>query len=95
MSTTDYLKKLGYQQLCFARDKAQELIDAKNSETKKTVWQVSDGYVVHENFHGSEYIRAAEFLLEQAKKNSENSNDEKLELSKIAVFESEYEAYFE
>lgn len=38
MSTNDYLNGLDFEQLCYARDRANEMIKAKEEETKVLLW---------------------------------------------------------
>jgi len=94
MSTKNYLNGLDYDQLIFARDFAQRLIDVKSKEKKKTLWRVTDGWVVFGNFSENDYIKAAELLLDKAKIiDTENKDKPNLYLESFQVRESEYTEY--
>lgn len=68
MSTRDYLNQLNLNQLRFARDTAAELIAQKEAAPRVLLWQVCDENSVLEHFPKEDYLKAAEFLLERAKK---------------------------
>lgn len=97
MSTRDYLNQLNLNQLRFARDTAAELIAQKEAAPRVLLWQVCDENSVLEHFPKEDYLKAAEFLLERAKKNALNHElkayRKKLELTFITVPESEVQDY--
>ena len=94
MRTIDYLKELDYGQLVFARDQAEKMINYKNKENRRTVWQVNDGCAVYGNFPENDYLKAAEKLLCEAKLIvAKKTNRLNLRVEKISVRESEYEDY--
>lgn len=95
MSTDKYLESLDYDQLLYAKRKAQSLIDGKVAEKKVKLWQVSDGLLVHQSFYDSEYVQAARFLCGKAEELDRAGKHDRLELTSTLVFESEVKDYIE
>ncbi|MBB04102.1 MAG: hypothetical protein CML03_01020 [Pseudooceanicola sp.] len=93
MSTNEYLSKLDFDQLVYARDSAQRLIDKKLQEKKIPVWRVTDGFVVYGNFADDDYLLAAKSLVEVAADLDARRMREKLSIEKEMIRESEYSDY--
>lgn len=97
MSITDYLETLSFDQLCFARQKASDLIEAKKNEAKVTIWAVSDRDLVAGYFKN--YIDAVECFYAEAVRRLNNPkvhDDERcLQITRMRVSESELAGYLE
>lgn len=76
MSTTDYLKTLSYDQLCFCRDKADEMIRAIQEEERLVVWFVTDGSINYGWFRTSDYPKAIACFTELAEKHWREADQE-------------------
>ena len=94
MSTDEFLKGLNYSQLQYARQRCDELIQAKNKEAKRKVWVVSDTGIKYKYFQEDEYVRAAEFLLSLARKNAAEGDIEALELSSEFLMKCDWDELF-
>lgn len=93
MGTDAYLRKLDLDQLRYCRDRANELIDEKEREKKRVVWSIEDRDVRLATYADTEYLKAAERLLEEARNNAVHPQHPRLmELHLVAIFvpESEY-----
>jgi hypothetical protein len=71
MSIRNYLKGLDLQQLRHAKEVAEELIADKEAEDKVRLWAVSNEGMNLEFFSDADYLKAAEYLLQEAKENAE------------------------
>lgn len=71
MSIRDYLKGLDLEQLRHAIEVAEGLIADKEAEDKVLLWVVSNEAMNLEFFSDADYLKAAEYLLEEAKENAE------------------------
>lgn len=96
MSTNDYLAGLDFAQLCYARDRANEMIKAKEEEAKVLLWNVSDRYI-NIGYH-KDYLDAVEQLYTEAKIRATDSKrydngDRSLQVYPIRVRESEVDGY--
>jgi hypothetical protein len=60
MSTKGYLKGLDYDQLLYARNCADELIKAKDAETRVPIWVVSGDCRNVGGFLECDYLKAVE-----------------------------------
>ena len=68
MSTTDYLDKLTFDQLRFARDEADRRIKAAERKPNKIVWVISDEYINRKWFREEDYEQAFEYYLKELQK---------------------------
>jgi len=64
MGTDEFLKELNYDQLKYARKKADELITAIDNESKVKLWIVSNGGTNEAAFYEHEFEKAKEKLCE-------------------------------
>lgn len=71
MSTKEYLARLDYAQLVFARDEADRLIEAKDAESRTVIWVVSSGMANVSAFTEDRYHMAVERLIEEIRKQAE------------------------
>lgn len=98
-SIPDYLKGLSESQLMRCHELAGKMIKEKREEAQKIVWRVCSGGIVYGNFRSEDYLKAAEFLAEHAKKmwaeEDHDSRDLFLEIVGQKVPESEYESFFD
>lgn len=94
MSTDEFLKDLDYNQLQYARQRCDELIQEKNNEAKRKVWVVSDAIIMCKYFQEDEYVCAAEFLLSLARKFAEKGQMKDLNLSSEFLRKSEWNEMF-
>lgn len=76
MSTTDFLKKLDYDQLRFCRDKCNEMIRSIQEEEKKVAWAVTDGGINFGWFRTDDYLKAVELLAREAAERWERADKE-------------------
>lgn len=95
MGTREYLEKLSLDQLRYARDAAAEMISELEKEKNLVVWCLEDRYTRLETFADSDYVKAAEKLLETARDNAATpqpmkARDKELHLVAIFVPASEY-----
>lgn len=65
MSTNDYLKKLDLDQLRYARDKAQSLINDIEEQEKVKLWVVSGVYINEACFKEDDFYAAKERLCKE------------------------------
>jgi hypothetical protein len=98
MGTEAYLKKLDIDQLRRARDLAIQMLEAKEAEQKLVVWCVEDKMSRITWFSDADYVKAAEYLLEEARENAKSPQnlrpmDKELHLVPVLVPESEYESW--
>lgn len=68
MSIDLYLGDLTLEQLRYAHERAAALIAARQAEPSVTVWTLSDSALVLQYFAEADYLKAAEALLERARK---------------------------
>lgn len=94
MGTREYLNTLNLEQLRFARDEAATMVERIEKEKKIVVWCLEDSTTRIATFSNSEYIKAAEALLHEARHldscPSMKARDKELHLVYIAVPESEW-----
>jgi hypothetical protein len=93
--TRTYLEKLSLDQLRYARDAAIEMIAEREKEQMLVVWCLEDRSARLEVFADSDYVKAAEKLLELARANAASPQnlrprDKELHLVPIEVPGSEY-----
>lgn len=95
MGTREYLGKLDIEQLRYARDAAEEMIADLEKEQKLVVWCLEDRDMRLETFADSDYVKAAEKLLQTARDNAASlrnmkARDKELHLVPVFVPASEY-----
>lgn len=64
MGTEDWLKKMSYGQLVYARSVADRLIAKMESEERVKLWVISDGSLNHAAFPEADIQRAKDKLVE-------------------------------
>ena len=97
MSIDKMLEKMDQETLMSVIAKANALVVEKGKEQLKLIWIVSDNYTNLGWFKENEYIKAAEFLLGEAKditQDTDNPQLMRLNLEFIRVPESEYGDWF-
>lgn len=99
MGTEAFLNKLNLDQLRRARDLAIQMITAKEAEQKLVVWCVENNTSRITWFSDADYLKAAEYLLEEARANARSPQnirmkDKELHLVPVLVPESEYKSWF-
>ena len=102
MGTDKYLARLDEDQLYYAQEAIEGLLKQKREESSRTVWRVCNDFMCLGNFREEDYIKAVEFMSEQAiKRHEEEPKDSlharglEIEIKAEKVPESEYESFFE
>lgn len=95
MGMREQLSGLSLEQLRQARDTAAELIAAREQEQTRVVWCLEDRHSRIQAFSDSDYVKAAEALLAQARVNAARPRpmsvgQKELHLVAVHVPESEY-----
>ncbi len=67
MHTETYLRSLDLEALREARERADELIQAREAERRLGVWVVEGHLLPLRRFPEADYVKAAEALLEEAR----------------------------
>jgi hypothetical protein len=91
ISTPEFLDKLDESQLNTCKELLQERLEKKHKEQKVKIWSVSQGGCFIKHFYGHEYLLAAEFLLETAKKSIEDGKPKEVGIDYQFIRESEVE----
>jgi len=97
MSFNNHLSKMDKDALLHVIKDAQALLDEKNKEATKLIWIVSDNWCNIGWFKEHEYVKAAEFLANEAKEAIQDTSNPiamRLMLDYIRVPESEYSGWF-
>lgn len=95
ISTDRFLSGMDADQLIYCAQRANELLERKRNEARKTIWQVvEDRSLVVAHFREDEYLNAVDCLARTARKEFEDGETNHYSLERIRVPASEYEAYF-
>ena len=96
IGTRRFLADLDIDQLLYCVEHANQLLESKRNETRKTIWQVvEDSSLVVEAFREGDYLRAVDCLARTARKEFESGECNRYSIDRIRVPASEYDAYFE
>lgn len=96
IGTKRFLSDMDQDQLLYCVEHANELLQRKRNESRKTIWQVvEDRSLVIGSFREGDYLKAVDRLAQTAKREFELGERNHYSINHIRVPASEYESYFE